>query len=85
MPPITTKLISAGGRRQQNMDGEFFSLLFLALGAALENFLLENKKPFWFHVHNQKCVCRPRQLGFFPTSSVADFVKHHIHQHQPPW
>ncbi len=24
-------------------------------------------------------------IGLFPTPSVADFVKHHVHQNRPPW
>ncbi len=42
-------------------------------------------KSFWFHVHNQNCSHQPRRLGFFPTPSLANFIKHHVHWNQPPW
>ena len=55
------------------------------VGAALENFPLEEpKKSFWFHVRNQNRARQPCQSGFFPTPSIADFVKHHVRQNRPP-
>ncbi len=58
----------------------------LLIGAALENFPLEEpRKSFWFHVSNQNRALQPCQSGFFPTPSIADFIKHHVRQNWPPW
>jgi hypothetical protein len=48
--------------------------LILSVGAALENFPLENKNLFWFNVHKQNWASGLCLLGLFSTPSLAYFI-----------
>jgi hypothetical protein len=59
------------------------------IGAAQENFLLENKKTHFGSTYTTKIGQAARADWAFsqlpPLPILSYLIEHHIHQNQPPW